>query len=88
VTAVILEAAASCKIPDSRLELVPVERWRKSFLGGTGFFSTEDAKIGALNRCHLLGWPVIDHNAAEACGLFFHAMARRSPKWRPTRAAA
>ena len=88
VTAVILEAAASCTIPDSRIELVPVERWRKSFLGGNGRFSTEDAKAGALARCRLLGWPVVDHNSAEAAGMWFWKMATTNPRWRPTRLAA
>ena len=66
---------AKCDLPDCKT-------WRKAFLGRSDL-STADAKAAAIQRCKILGWPVEDHNVAEACGLWFHAMALKYPRWRP-----
>jgi crossover junction endodeoxyribonuclease RuvC len=47
-----------------------------------GFFinrrglKTDDAKVAVMRRCRKLGWPVIDHNAADACALWAYECSR------------
>lgn len=82
--AVAREAAARS---GAEVRLANCQTWRKSFLG-RGNLSTEDAKAGAIRRCGQLGWPHgDDHNAAEAMGIFYWAMAGAHPRWQPGRAA-
>src|SRR6202790_5370466 len=56
-----------------RLEIAPISTWRKHFLG-RGNAPGVLAKEMALERCALLGWggwgAGIDHNAAEAAGIW------------------
>lgn len=49
--------------------VVPPARWRSLFLGG-GNWKRDAAKDCAVQRCRDLDWPAIDHNAAEAVGLW------------------
>lgn len=67
---------------------VAVQSWRKTFIG-RGDLPGEESKDMACKRCTQLGWLYRnDHNVAEASGLWFHEMANRFPRWRPTRWAA
>lgn len=62
---------------------VDVRTWRKTVLG-QGNLVTEEAVAAIFKRCDQLGWDhKEDHNVAEACGLWYHSMALRFPKWRP-----
>jgi hypothetical protein len=57
-----------------RLEIAPISTWRKSFLG-RGNHPGVIAKQMCLDRCKLLGWDAIDHNAAESAGIWSWAGA-------------
>jgi hypothetical protein len=57
-----------------RLEIAPISTWRKHFLGN-GRLPGPIAKAMALERCALLGWTAIDHNAAESAGIWSWAGA-------------
>jgi len=52
-----------------RLEIAPISTWRKHFIG-KGNAPGVHAKVMAMDRCHLLGWFPIDHNSAEAAGIW------------------
>lgn len=52
---------------------------RKEVLG-TGRFPGGDAKAAVLAHCARRGWPVPDHNAADACVLWEFA-CRNVPAW-------
>lgn len=52
-----------------RLELASINTWKKHFLG-TAKLKRAEAKKAAIDRCHLLGWPVCDDNQADAAGIW------------------
>lgn len=62
---------------------VSVQTWRRYFLGH-GNLKKDAAKARAVETCALLGWGHgIDHNAAEAGGIWLWACAREQPRMVP-----
>lgn len=74
-----------CAAMGIRCEAVNQSTWRRSFLGamprGT---KTADWKHLAMTRCRELGFEVLKHDAAEACGLLDYALSIEGivPPWR------
>lgn len=52
-----------------RLELAPINTWKKHFLG-TAKLKRAEAKRAAVERCRLLGWDAGDDNQADAAGIW------------------
>ena len=50
----------------------PVQAWRAGVLGN-GRMKGPVAKARMVEMCKRLKWPAIDHNAAEACGIWIWA---------------
>ena len=63
-----------------KLTEVPVATWRLYFLGA-GNLKGNIAKARAVDLCARLGWGNdIDHNAAEAAGMWLWACAKIAPR--------
>lgn len=59
---------------------VPVATWRLYFLG-SGKLKKAEAKARAVDTCARLGWGRdLDHNAAEAAGMWLWGCARIAPR--------
>jgi len=54
---------------DVRIVEAPINAWRKYFLG-IGDLKGDDAKRASERQCRILGWEAVDHNAAEAAGIW------------------
>ena len=60
-----------CELASVRHLDVPVQSWRKAFLGHG---RPKDPKAAALAMCAMVGWDVgRNHNRADACGVFAFA---------------
>jgi hypothetical protein len=55
-----------------------IATWRKHILG-RGNLSGDDAKRAMMTLCRQLNWPAVDHNAAEAGGIWLWACGFRRP---------
>lgn len=60
--------------------LVVPKRWRAFFIGDS-VVTTDAAKAAAIQRCRDLDWPAVDHNAAEACGIWAWLKAGNEMGW-------
>ena len=63
-------AMSFCEAMGIPYRSVPIAAWRRHWIGkmprGT---KTPDLKAFSMRRCRELGFPVLKHDAAEACGL-------------------
>ncbi len=76
LSAIFRGAARERSIP---IKLAPIGSWRKYVLG-CGNLKGADAKAGMVRLCRGLGWGDVDHNAAEAAGIWLYACALTAPK--------
>lgn len=75
-------ACAAAGNVDARVIDAKIQTWRKFFIGH-GNLPGAVAKERALDRCQQLRWPALNHDQAEACGIWAWAMATNFPKWAP-----
>ncbi|MDB5612122.1 MAG: hypothetical protein JWP25_9022 [Bradyrhizobium sp.] len=73
----IFTGIAKCK--DVELLTVPIQTWRKYFLG-RGNLKGDEAKRQCVKLCAQLGWKADDHNGAEAAGIFSFACSQVAPR--------
>jgi Holliday junction resolvasome RuvABC endonuclease subunit len=70
-------AEASCWRNDVRLHQIAASTVRKAVMG-TGRFKAGTAKAEVMRFCVAQGWPVPDHNSADACLTWKYAAMRLS----------
>lgn len=63
---------------------ISTQTWRKTFCGHG---RPEDPKGATMDRCALLGWPVNNHDEADAAGVWCHAMCIEYRHWAPNSTA-
>ena len=85
VRSVIQIAAVHAGVDATNIYEIMIADWRREFYGDrrpAGNVKSKVWKDLARVECARRGWLVEDHNAAEACGLWFFASLRADPRLR------